>query len=503
MEETMFRKFLSTTILILLFAMVTLAQNGKISGTIVDRETNQPLIGANVLVVGTSLGAATDVNGNYNIFNIPVGTYSLKASYLGYQDVIIENISVVSGLTVQKNFQLPTKSLETQTVVIVSERPLIQKSATNAVRIVSAEDLETLPVRNINSVIGLQAGVVQQNGATYIRGSRADETGYMVEGASVKNMIGANGGNLVGLIPDAVAEIQVQAGGFSAEYGNANAGIVSQEFKTGTDKYHLSFRAETDNFGNYPGDKFLGTYSYGYTDLVATISGPILSDKVKLFVAGENRFTRDTSPMFFYGNPTAFSDGALLAETPIHDNGLFTGDTADSQILTWPAGNILGQMQNQYILNATLSFDMKPLLIRVAGSYTNTLTRNNNNDLRNMFDLERLGYTKSTDAFVNLKATYILDNNSFIEANINYDDNRLKNYDNVFQDNYLAYSDSLLAAQHGWTDFQDYTSAPAQYSFYGFPFRRPGTPLSGYGYRKWTSLGGSLAYTAQLGNLDY
>ena len=234
----MFRKFLSTTVLILLFAMTTLAQTGKISGTIVDRETNQPLIGANVLVVGTSLGAATDVNGTFNIFNVPPGVYSLKASYLGYQDVVVENVNVASNLTTQKDFQLPTKSVETQTVVIVSERPLIQKSATNAVRIVSAEDLETLPVRGINAVIGLQAGVVQQGGATYIRGSRADETGYMVEGASVKNIIGSSGGNLINLIQDAVAEIQVQAGGTSAEFGNGNAGVVTQEFKTGTDQYH-------------------------------------------------------------------------------------------------------------------------------------------------------------------------------------------------------------------------------------------------------------------------
>jgi hypothetical protein len=381
MEETMFRKFLSTTIVVLLFAMVTLAQSGKISGTIVDRETNQPLIGANVLVVGTSLGAATDVNGNYNIFNIPPGTYSLKASYLGYQDVVIENVNVNAGLTTQKDFKLPTKSLETQTVVIVSERPLIQKSATNAVRIVNAEDLESLPVRSVNSILSLQAGIVQLNGVLYVRGSRADETGYMVEGASTKNIISNNGGNLVAIIPDAVSEIQVQAGGFSAEYGNANGGIVSQDFKTGSDQYHASFRFETDNFGNYPGDKFLGTYSYGYTDYTATISGPLLSDKVKIFLAGENHFRRDSNPLFFYGNPTAYADGALFDTTHAQASTLSGSNPNDSYILTWPAGNILGDMLNEYILNGTLSFDLKPLLVRIAGSYDNQISRNNSSTL--------------------------------------------------------------------------------------------------------------------------
>ena len=259
----MIRNFLSTAILTLLYAGLTFAQTGKIHGKIVDKETNQPLIGANVLVVGTSLGASTDVNGEYSISNLSPGRYSLKATFLGYQDVILENINIISGLTAEANFELPVKSIKTQAVVIVSKRPLIQKSATNAVRIISPEDLETLPVRSVNNIIALQAGVVQQNGAIYIRGSRSDETGYIVEGASTTNIPGFSGGNLVSVIPDAVSEVLVQAGGFSAEYGNANGGIVSENFKTGTNKYHLSLRAETDNFGNYPGHKFLGTYSYG------------------------------------------------------------------------------------------------------------------------------------------------------------------------------------------------------------------------------------------------
>ena len=499
----MFFKFLSTTIIILLFATVASAQTGKISGTIVDKATNQPLIGANVLVVGTSFGAATDVNGNYSISNLPAGTYTLKATYLGYQDVFLENIIVNSNLTAEANFGLQTKTLETQTIVIVSQRPLIQKSATNAVRIISSEDLETLPVRSINSVITLQAGAVQLNGVIYFRGSRADETGYLVEGSSTKNVVSNNGGNLVNIIPDAIVEIQVQAGGFSAEYGNANGGIVSQNFKTGGDKYHFSFRYETDNFGNYPGDKFLGTYSYGYTDYTATLSGPVLSDKVKIFLAGENRFNRDSNPMFFTGNPTAYSDGALFDTTHAYASLLGGGNPNDSYVLTWPNGNILGDMSNQYILNGNLLFDMKPLLIRVSGAYSYTISRNNSSSIINYFDLDRLGYTKSTNAFLNLKGTYLLANNSYLEANVSYTDDRDKNYDQLFGDNYLLYGDSLANAKAGYPNFRSYTVGPATDFVYGFPFNPYGAPLAGYGYRKWTNWGGNVAYTTQIGKHEF
>ena len=95
-----------------------------------------------MLVVGTSLGAATDTDGNFLISQVPSGEYSIKASYIGYEDVTIEQIRVVAGLTAEVNFRLPSSAIATGEVVIVSERPLIEKSATNAVRIVSAEDLE-------------------------------------------------------------------------------------------------------------------------------------------------------------------------------------------------------------------------------------------------------------------------------------------------------------------------------------------------------------------------
>ena len=491
----MFRKFLSTTIIVLSFAMVTLAQSGKISGKIVDKETNQPLIGANVLLVGTNFGAATDVNGEYSISNIPPATYSVKASYLGYQDVTYENIRVVAGLTQFENFQLPSKSVQTEAVVIVSQRPLIQKSATNAIRVVSSEDLETLPVRSLNSIIGLQAGVVQQNGVTFVRGSRGDETGYMIEGVDTKNIYSNNGGNVVTTIPDAVNELLVQAGGFGAEYGGANAGMISQDFKTGTDRYHFSARAETDNFDNYPGDKFLGTYSYGYSDYTVTLSGPLFMDNLKFFIAGENNFVRDYTPMFFVGNPTAYSDGALFDTTHVYSS---TGASNDPQILTWGAGNIPGRMQNTYNINGTLLLDQKPLILRLAGTFERQQTRTNTSDIQRIFDLNRLPYNKFSNMFLSLKGTYLISSRSYFEVNASIIDRRNYNYDQLFGDNLLAYGDSLQNAHAGYPQFQSYNQGPTGYTFYGFPFSRPGSPLAPYGKSHWNNFQISGSFTQQF-----
>ena len=81
-------------------------QTGRITGTVQDAFTDAPLIGANVIVVGTSLGAATDVNGNYQFLNVPVGTYQIQTSFIGYQTVTKSGIAVQSGSTSQVSFRL-------------------------------------------------------------------------------------------------------------------------------------------------------------------------------------------------------------------------------------------------------------------------------------------------------------------------------------------------------------------------------------------------------------
>ncbi len=513
----MFKKFFTVTILfLLLFSLDVLAQTGKIVGKVTDKQTGEPLIGANIIILNTNYGAATDANGDYQINLVPPGVYSIRASFIGYKSVTIENIQVITGLTQQVDFSVPSQTIATEDIVIVSKRPLIQKSSTNAVRIVESADLETLPTRNLNVIAALQPGVVYQNNLITIRGSRPDETGYVLEGADVKNMLDRTGGSLVTVTPDAVQEILIQAGGYNAEFGNANAGIIQSNLKTGKDNYNISLRTETDDFGNYPGDKFLNTYSYGYSDYVLTLSGPLLTNKVKVFLSGENNFVRDFNPMFFEGNPTAYSDGALFDTTKVFDTGFFGGNTSDSQILSWNGGNIPGNMQNRYTLSGTALADLKPLILKFSGDFSWQRTRFNYQNIINLFNQERLPLTDRSNLLLNLKGTYLVSDKIFVEGIVNYVDQRRKTYDPTFKDDLLAYSDSLQAAKYGWTN-SSYTSQPEPYDFYGFPFLRPGTLIVGdpiigtiggnFGQISYTKdnnnyIGGSLALTAQMSKHD-
>lgn len=491
-------------LLALLIPISTFAQYGKISGTVVDQQTGEPLVGASVRLDGTALGASTDLNGGFVILNVPAGNYNVKTTYVGYHPLTMAQVSVLAGLTRELKIQLTSTAVQVSSVEVVAQKPLIEKSATNAIRIVGANDIKNLPVRGAQAYYTIQPGVVLQNGSVYIRGSRQDEVGYEIEGANVKNIV--YGGNYITTIPEALQEVSVQAGGYGAEFGGSNSGIVQQTFKTGGPKLDVMVQAETDNFGNYPGKKFLDTYSYGYSDYVVTVGGPLMSDKIKFFLAGESNFYRDGVNAIINGTFTGISGSNYLSPNfwsganfgYLYDTGLRGGTAGDSALVKWDAGNIPYAMNKRYNVNGTLLFDLMPIQFRLAGAFAST--RNSNNySLFNIFDLARVPVTDASNLLLDGKLSYFLSLNTFFEFNINYLDTRNKTYDPNFGDNLSQYDDSLAAAAYGW-QYVTRTSGPQNYDFAGFPFVRPGTLLA-TGYTKNHSgyIGGSVDLTSQIG----
>lgn len=216
----------------LLFAGIT----GKISGVVTDAETGQALPGANVLVDGTSLGAATDLEGYYTILNIPPGVYSIKVSMMGYTPVIIDNIRIRMDLTTNIDASLNSTVLETgESVTIVAQRELVQMDMTGSLSAVGADEIQDLPVNSVNQVLQLQAGVTQSNGEIHIRGGRGGEVAFWVDGVSTTDVYSGSMG--VTVENSAVEELQVVSGTFNAEYGQAMSGIINIITKEGGEKW--------------------------------------------------------------------------------------------------------------------------------------------------------------------------------------------------------------------------------------------------------------------------
>jgi hypothetical protein len=208
---------------------------GKIVGTVIDRSTKEPLIGANVLLVGTSVGSMTDKSGNYLIINIPPGIYSVKVSMMGYKTLITENVRLSIDMTTTIDAELETTVIESgEVVTVVAQRALIQRDMTSSLSSVGAEEIQDLPVQNMEDVLELQAGVVRTGGQIHIRGGRSSEVAYWVDGVSTTDVF--NGSSGVTVENSAIQELQVVSGTFNAEYGQAMSGIVKVITKEGGNK---------------------------------------------------------------------------------------------------------------------------------------------------------------------------------------------------------------------------------------------------------------------------
>ena len=104
---------------------------GKISGIITDAYTGDPVPGCNIIIEGTTMGAASDVNGEYFILNIPPGNYTIRASMIGYKTYRVDQVQVMSDLTTKIDVTMEETSLQMdEEVVVVAERPLVQKDET-------------------------------------------------------------------------------------------------------------------------------------------------------------------------------------------------------------------------------------------------------------------------------------------------------------------------------------------------------------------------------------
>ncbi|HIC74312.1 MAG TPA: hypothetical protein EYO92_04385, partial [Candidatus Marinimicrobia bacterium] len=227
------RKSMRLGFIIVLTPLLILAQGGrgKIRGVVTDQETGEALVGANVSIEGTSLGASTDLNGVYVVLAIPAGTYAVRVGYIGYREVVLSNIRVSENLTTSQDFQLSPSAIEVDALQIVAERPLIQRNTTNTVRITTQEDIKNMPVRGLQNLIALEAGTVMQDGELHIRGGRTGEVAYFIDGVSAMNPM-YNSENVT-VIQEALEEVQMQAGGYTAEFGGGNSGIVRSTLRSG------------------------------------------------------------------------------------------------------------------------------------------------------------------------------------------------------------------------------------------------------------------------------
>ena len=267
---------------------------GKIAGRVIDGSNNEPLVGANVIVQGTYLGAATDLEGYYAINNIPPGKYSVVAGFMGYRKVTTTDVIVKIDLTTRVDAKLQSEAIQQEEIVVRAERPIVQKDLTSSSVTVSSEDLKRIPTESIGQVVDIQAGVV----GGHFRGGRANEVAYLIDGVSVTDPF--NGQLSLQIDNSSVREMEVISGTFNAEYGKVMSGVVNVVTPEGTPRYHGSLSAYTGDYLTGHTDVFynVGSMKFRTRNGQGSLSGPIpYLDDLSFFLTG--RYYQDNG--YLYG----------------------------------------------------------------------------------------------------------------------------------------------------------------------------------------------------------
>ncbi|MEX1055293.1 MAG: carboxypeptidase-like regulatory domain-containing protein, partial [Rhodothermales bacterium] len=329
----------TTLILMLLLAYPAVAQTtGKITGTVTEEGTGDPLPGVNVVIEGTTQGTATNVNGEYVIIGVRPGSYTIVASFVGFAVERKEGVQVNVDLTTTIDFALREEVFEGEEVIVTAEAVKVRKDLTSSEARVTAETIDRLPVQDLNQILEVQAGITERNGELHIRGGRSSEVTVMVDGVPVTDSF--DGSQAVELENAGIQELQVISGTFNAEYGNAMSGIINVVTKEGrNDRIGGSVQAYS---GSYlvPGDggrEFLlgvdqssytsrgipyreaDVYSYlpvnatHYYNLAGSLEGPVLSDRVTFF--GHARYFNNNGWLYganIYETDGTFGDSSLV-----------------------------------------------------------------------------------------------------------------------------------------------------------------------------------------------
>lgn len=319
-------KYLLTILTIIFLTSVSsfaksepIGTTGKIMGKVTDVK-GDPLAGAVIKIEGTQMGASADESGDYVILNVPVGTYSIKCTYVGFEPQIQTDVKVSADITTTVNFKLTEAGIKTEDIEVIAKRNTV--STDQSGQIITSEEIINTGIRGIENIAAKTAGVVQDERGTSIniRGGRDNETAVIIDGVLTTNPL--NGNSTAYVSNNLLQEMAVLTGGFSAEYGNVLSGVINVTTKSGLKKYSGVFEVVSDDFY----ERILDANKTGYNLYSANIGGPLIpTKKLNGFMSFYGGVERN---FFLQNNPSWITKELNLPENilPGYSNKTWAGN---------------------------------------------------------------------------------------------------------------------------------------------------------------------------------
>ncbi len=348
---------------------------GKISGLVLNKETQAPLVGATVKVEGTRFVTQTDQDGEYFIINVPVGKYGVTVSSVGFETVTHEAVRVLVDLTTPVNFTItPTTVNLQEEVIVTAKQATIQKDLTASRVIFTADRLKQLPnIITVQSVLLNYPGVIldrEDNEDLHVRGGRAGQVSYYYDGFSVQDPFVARSG--IKIMPSALEELSLTSGGYTAEYGEALSGVVGAVTREGGAKYRGGIRVFEGATHPYSVTEaeWGALKQVGNRSMSFNLSGPMPGlnpQKYTFFAAGE--YLHDPSYLPHNGSVSYTGTGKLSVQPSprLKLIGNFTYYKASGEKYEHRDNNGISYDMN---LDGLLSFEKKSYLAGISGHYS-------------------------------------------------------------------------------------------------------------------------------------
>jgi outer membrane receptor for ferrienterochelin and colicin len=265
---------------------------GKIEGRVRD-QAGAPIANAQVYIVGTAFNALTNPQGYYFMNNVPAGTISVRSAFIGYKSTQVDGVRVLAGQTGTVDIQLEQTTVQLEEITVVTQtQPLVPRDEVTTRQRLDGQVVRELPADRLNQIIALQPGVVasRTTGQISIRGGRTDQNATYIDGVPVQagyrgtsqsNTFGSvlrGSGTQLEVSADGFEQASVTTGATSAEFGNAQAGIVAVATRSGSQEFSGTL--------SYENDAVTGTNSLGFNKISGGFGGPLGLQGLTFFLSG-------------------------------------------------------------------------------------------------------------------------------------------------------------------------------------------------------------------------
>ncbi|MFA6469148.1 MAG: TonB-dependent receptor, partial [Bacteroidota bacterium] len=376
--ETMMQtyKSLIAIIFIQLYVFAQTPLTGTIDGTVLDAATLSPLIGANVVVLNTTFGTVSDLNGKYTITNVPVGNYSVQFRMIGYSALTRTDVIVRSQRITPLPGNLTEQLLETDQVVVTAGYFRQSDAQPVSITSLSAEEIRRAPgsggdVSRVLMSLPSLAKVNDQSNSLIVRGGSPLENAFYLDGIEIPNINhfptqGATGGPIGMVNVDLIEEVNFYAGGFFPTYGDKLSSILDLKLREGNRRnFDGQFDLNIAGFGGVAegpvgeNGSYLFSVRRSYLDYVikmfdigtsvvpryGDLQGKLSFDlspthKISFITLNgddhnnPSRTVAEENDMLFYGNQDIYQNAGGIVWRALWNNGFYSVTTVGAQATT-------------------------------------------------------------------------------------------------------------------------------------------------------------------------